>query len=85
MQQLRAHPDVYAPFVESDWDAYLRDMARPGTWGDHLTLQVRRLLAAVLLAPYLPRTGVRSRKPSKSPALACSYPCGAGRGACSAT
>ena len=39
--QLRAHPDAYAPFVDSDWDAYLRDMARQGTWGDHLTLQVR--------------------------------------------
>jgi thioesterase domain-containing protein len=39
--QLRAHPDAYAPFVDSDWGAYLRDMARQGTWGDHLTLQVR--------------------------------------------
>ena len=45
--QLRACPDAYAPYVEGEWGDYVRDMARLGTWGDHVTLQVGPLLAPV--------------------------------------
>jgi hypothetical protein len=51
--QMRARPDRYAAFVESPSDenqndtttelanyhAYLRNMSKPGSWGDHVTLQ----------------------------------------------
>ena len=40
VEQLQKHPDMYAPYVEGDFEAYCRDMARDGTWGDHITLQV---------------------------------------------
>ena len=35
---LRTHWDRFAPFVDDDHDAYLRRMARAGTWGDEVTL-----------------------------------------------
>lgn len=35
------HNARYAEFVAGDYQSYLRDMARDGTWGDHLTLQAR--------------------------------------------
>ena len=38
---LRAQPERYAPYVVGEWRDYLEDMARPSTWGDHVTLQVR--------------------------------------------
>jgi hypothetical protein len=40
VQHLRTNADMYAPYVEGDFEAYLRSMSKPGTWGDHLTLQV---------------------------------------------
>ncbi len=40
VEQLRSHPEQYAPYVAGDWEDYLRLMAKSGTWGDHLTLQV---------------------------------------------
>jgi hypothetical protein len=42
-QQLRGHPDWYAAYVPDDFSHYCASMARPGTWGDHVTLQVGRL------------------------------------------
>ncbi|CAL8470675.1 g10217 [Coccomyxa elongata] len=39
VEQLRSHPEQYAPYVAGDWEDYLRLMAKSGTWGDHLTLQ----------------------------------------------
>ena len=40
VDQLGAHADRYSPYVAGDWGDYLRQMAKSGTWGDHLTLQV---------------------------------------------
>jgi len=37
--ELAARPERYSPFVIGDWQAYLAAAARPGTWGDHVTLQ----------------------------------------------
>ena len=37
--QLRQEPDAYSVFVTEPYDEYVGRMARPGTWGDHLTLQ----------------------------------------------
>lgn len=41
VEHLRKHPDMYAPYVEGSFEGYCRDMSRDGTWGDHITLQVR--------------------------------------------
>ena len=41
LAQLRAHPDRYSGFVLVDFGVYVASMARLGTWGDHVTLQVR--------------------------------------------
>ena len=38
---LAAQPDRFAPYVVGDWAAYLASAAVDGTWGDHVTLQVR--------------------------------------------
>ena len=39
--QLAQRADKYSAFVlGDDYGRYVREMARPGTWGDHLTLQV---------------------------------------------
>eukprot|EP00927_Polykrikos_kofoidii_P006536 TRINITY_DN12642_c0_g1_i1.p1 TRINITY_DN12642_c0_g1~~TRINITY_DN12642_c0_g1_i1.p1 ORF type:complete len:179 (+),score=18.30 TRINITY_DN12642_c0_g1_i1:267-803(+) len=37
--QLRTHPDRYASFVPGNFEAYITEMERDGTWGDHVTLQ----------------------------------------------
>jgi hypothetical protein len=37
--QLSRRPDAYAGFADAPWDEYLRRLAQPGEWGDHLTLQ----------------------------------------------
>jgi hypothetical protein len=39
---MRDHPEDFAPFVtggQEAWDKYLKDMIKPSTWGDNLTLQ----------------------------------------------
>ncbi|KAK9830552.1 hypothetical protein WJX72_012417 [[Myrmecia] bisecta] len=39
VNQLRAHEDLYSDYVPGDYWQYCADMARNGTWGDHVTLQ----------------------------------------------
>lgn len=39
VQQLRAHGDNYKDYLQDDYQAYCDDMAKVGTWGDHVTLQ----------------------------------------------
>jgi len=39
VEQLRAEPDRYQPYVTMDYDKYCSSMSRPGVWGDHVTLQ----------------------------------------------
>jgi hypothetical protein len=36
---LAAHPEQYAPYVPQPYPQYIQSMARPGTWGDHVTLK----------------------------------------------
>ena len=38
---LRQRAAAYSCYVAGDYQAYADGMARAGTWGDHLTLQVR--------------------------------------------
>lgn len=33
------HRDEFQPFLNEDWDRYIRDMKKSGTWGDELTLK----------------------------------------------
>lgn len=53
VEQLKRHPELYAPYVEvgdgagpsgrplpKDFEAYRLKMAKDGEWGDHVTLQV---------------------------------------------
>ena len=37
--QLRRAREAYSVFVPEDFDAYVREMSRATTWGDHITLQ----------------------------------------------
>ena len=37
--QLRSCAELYSPYVPEDYEEYVARMARPGTWGDHITLQ----------------------------------------------
>ena len=37
--QLRRDREAYSVFVPEDFDAYVREMSRATTWGDHITLQ----------------------------------------------
>ena len=39
-QQLCSQPERYAEYVPGPYRQYCADMARPGAWGDHVTLQV---------------------------------------------
>ena len=39
VERLRSEAQHYRGFVPSDYAQYVDSMARPGTWGDHLTLQ----------------------------------------------
>lgn len=39
VNQLRAHSELYVEYCDEPFDSYCNDMALPGTWGDHLTLQ----------------------------------------------
>ena len=48
VDELRSHADRYSPYVAGDWGDYLRQMAKSGTWGDHLTLQVPPLVHLVV-------------------------------------
>ena len=41
VEYLREHADMYSPYVEGDFEDYCRSMAEDGSWGDHVTLQVR--------------------------------------------
>ncbi|KAI8464234.1 MAG: hypothetical protein J3K34DRAFT_441192 [Monoraphidium minutum] len=38
-QHLAARPDRYSGYVTEPYGPYVAGMARPGTWGDHVTLQ----------------------------------------------
>ena len=49
VDELRSHADRYSPYVAGDWGDYLHQMAKSGTWGDHLTLQVPPLHPCTLL------------------------------------
>ena len=40
VEHLREHADMYGPYVEGDFEDYCRSMAKDGSWGDHVTLQV---------------------------------------------
>uniref|UniRef100_A0A7S0N7Y6 OTU domain-containing protein n=1 Tax=Pyramimonas obovata TaxID=1411642 RepID=A0A7S0N7Y6_9CHLO len=37
--QLSQHPDRYCGYVPGGYENYVREMARDGCWGDHITLQ----------------------------------------------
>lgn len=39
VEQLRGHPEWYAPYVQGSFDEYLSRMERDGEWGDNVTLQ----------------------------------------------
>jgi hypothetical protein len=36
---MRTHPDEFVPFMSVDFNQYLVDMSKPGSWGDNYTLQ----------------------------------------------
>ena len=39
-EELRANPGTYSGFIfHTDYETYVAEVARPGSWGDHLTLQ----------------------------------------------
>jgi len=40
-KHLKENPDYYSPYVPGRFSRYRRRMRRNGTWGDHITLQVR--------------------------------------------
>mmetsp|Transcript_30332 Transcript_30332/g.70546 ORF Transcript_30332/g.70546 Transcript_30332/m.70546 type:complete len:144 (-) Transcript_30332:132-563(-) len=40
VQQLQVRAERYCGFVPGSFKGYLAEMARDGTWGDHVTLQV---------------------------------------------
>lgn len=44
---------MYGPYVEGDFEEYCRSMAKDGSWGDHVTLQVRGCVL-MLSARHLP-------------------------------
>eukprot|EP00899_Mesostigma_viride_P012515 jgi/Mesvir1/21264/Mv21665-RA.1 len=39
VKQLKQHPAQFSGYIPGDYHAYVRDMSRSGTWGDHITLQ----------------------------------------------
>lgn len=39
VQQLKKHPDMYQPYVPTEYNEYVTGMAKSGTWGDHVTLK----------------------------------------------
>ncbi|MEW5303689.1 MAG: hypothetical protein WDW36_006358 [Sanguina aurantia] len=39
LDRLKRFPAAYSPYVLSAYGAYLADMKKSGTWGDHVTLQ----------------------------------------------
>mmetsp|Transcript_66190 Transcript_66190/g.158318 ORF Transcript_66190/g.158318 Transcript_66190/m.158318 type:complete len:244 (+) Transcript_66190:103-834(+) len=39
VQQLYANKEVYTPFLDEPFADYMASMAKPGNWGDHVTLQ----------------------------------------------
>eukprot|EP00884_Botryococcus_braunii_P020391 jgi/Botrbrau1/7035/Bobra.0165s0058.1 len=36
---MRSHREEFEPFLDEQFDRYLREMSRNGTWGDELTLR----------------------------------------------
>ena len=52
VEHLREHADTYSPYVEGDFEDYCRSMANDGSWGDHVTLQVRG--SALMLSAFPP-------------------------------
>lgn len=38
-KQLKSHTQLYADFADDDYHSYVSNMAKDGTWGDHITLQ----------------------------------------------
>lgn len=53
VEHLQEHADMYGPYVEGDFEEYCRSMAKDGSWGDHVTLQVRGCVL-MLSARHLP-------------------------------
>lgn len=41
VHRLRKRPELYSEYVPDDFPTYCRQMEKDGTWGDHVTLQVR--------------------------------------------
>uniref|UniRef100_A0A7N0SX63 ubiquitinyl hydrolase 1 n=1 Tax=Kalanchoe fedtschenkoi TaxID=63787 RepID=A0A7N0SX63_KALFE len=39
VDQLRAHPELYAPYVPMPYHEYIMIISKLGEWGDHVTLQ----------------------------------------------
>lgn len=41
VERLRQFPEEYEPYVPGNYQDYVDGMAVDGSWGDHITLQVR--------------------------------------------
>lgn len=83
---LRSRPQQYAGYVLGPYDEYCASMARPGTWGDHVTLQVGRGWRGAERSGaddgYLAKTGPLEDKPAQEfswPAWASAVSRGAAR------
>ena len=66
-RQLRRAPAKYEGFVGGDWAGYCARMARPGQWGDHVTLQAAAdgLGCAVQLVTSFPDGSVLALEPER--------------------
>lgn len=38
VEYMKVHPELFKPFMEEDYDEYLDEMSRSGTWGGHLEM-----------------------------------------------
>ena len=52
VEHLRSNPSRYSAFVPESYDAYIENMGRDGTWGDHVTLQAASNLYGLEIRVY---------------------------------
>ena len=53
VEHLRSNSSRYSAFVPESYDAYIENMGRDGTWGDHVTLQAASNLYGLEIRVYI--------------------------------